>query len=139
MVPARISIATIGTRDLPAMREFYAALGWPMKALGDDFARFDTGGAILCLYPLDKLAEEGGVPAGAGLVVGLAINVDDRADVDAAARAWAEAGGAVTVAPRDMFWGGRCAHVADPEGNSFEIAWNPEVTFDAAGNPSWPV
>jgi catechol 2,3-dioxygenase-like lactoylglutathione lyase family enzyme len=61
-VPARLNVVTFGVRDLPAVRSFYEALGWRSRSVGDEFARFEIGGAVLALYSLDALAEEANMP-----------------------------------------------------------------------------
>ena len=61
-VPARLNVVTFGVRDLPAVRSFYEALGWESHSAGDEFVRFEIGGAVLALYPLDALAEEANMP-----------------------------------------------------------------------------
>jgi uncharacterized protein len=37
-----------------------------------------------------------------------------------------EAGGVVTDAGRDRFWGGYSGYFHDPDGHLWEIAWNPQ-------------
>ena len=54
---------TLGVRDLPALQSFYEALGWESRSDGDQFARFEVGGAVLALYSLEALAEEAGMPS----------------------------------------------------------------------------
>lgn len=49
---------TFGVRDLQKVRVFYGALGWESLSEGDEFTRFQTGGATLALFSLDLLAEE---------------------------------------------------------------------------------
>lgn len=51
---------TLGVRDLPALQSLYEALGWESRSDGDQFARFEVGGAVLALYSLETLAEEAG-------------------------------------------------------------------------------
>lgn len=85
-------------------------------------------GAVLCLFPLDQLAEDGRVePASAdpGIAFSLAINVDEREHVDETIEAVRAAGGRVTKDPVDAEWGGRTAYFADPENNYWEVAWVP--------------
>jgi len=48
-VPARLNVVTFGVRDLPTVRRFYEALGWRSRSVGDEFARFEIGGAVLAL------------------------------------------------------------------------------------------
>ncbi|MEU9835387.1 VOC family protein [Streptosporangium sp. NPDC048047] len=136
-MPSRLSIVTLGARDLPRLRAFYRGLGWPELPSSDDaWAAFTLGGAVLALYPLDELAAEaapGTPPPGGWSGVTLACNVDRAEDVDTAFAA-AVAAGAVPVAePVDRPWGGRSAYIADPEGHRWEIAWAPNAAFDERG------
>lgn len=137
VIPARLSVVTIGARDVSVLRRFYLALGWAELPFSDDgYAAFILGGAMLALYPLDKLAEEAApdepVPRGwSGLT--MACNVDTREAVDAAFAAAVRAGAAAVGEPTDRFWGGRSAYIADPEGHRWEIAWAAGVVFDERG------
>jgi hypothetical protein len=36
-VPARLNVVTFGIRDLPAVRNFYEALGWQSHSAGDEW------------------------------------------------------------------------------------------------------
>jgi uncharacterized protein len=141
-VPARLSVVTLGARDIPALREFYERLGWTTTSTADDFAAFPLGGAVLCLYDLTKLAREAGgaelPPPVAFKGFTLAINVDERDHVDAAIDAARAAGAAVLAEPIDREWGGRSAYFADPEGNGWEVAWLPGAEFDERGALIWP-
>src|SRR4051812_25605236 len=60
IVEPRISLITLGTRDLARAIRFYRdGLGWPLsRAGGGDVAFFRTGGTVLALYPRDLLAED---------------------------------------------------------------------------------
>jgi hypothetical protein len=136
-IPARLSIVTIGARDVSVLRRFYRALGWTEHPISDDgYAAFLLGGAMLALYPLDKLAEEAAprsaAPSGwSGST--LACNVDSKEAVDTAFTAAVAAGATPVGEPTDRFWGGRSAYIADPEGNRWEIAWADSAVFDERG------
>src|SRR5215211_2848667 len=96
-LPARISIITLGVRDLQASVRFYQALGWRRSsASNDEISWFITADSALGLFPHDELAEDAQVPAGepGGFRgVTLAINLSSPEEVDAAMKA-AEAAGA---------------------------------------------
>src|SRR3954451_9888296 len=130
-VPPRLSVATIGARDIPAMRALYERLGWTTNTKpGGDFAAFPLGGAVFCIYDIAALAQEGGSagtpPADLAFKgVTLSINVDEREHVAGALAAAREAGATVLAEPVDRDWGGCSAYFADPEGNTWEIAWIP--------------
>jgi uncharacterized protein len=129
VVPARVSVITLGARDIELLRDFYRGLGWTLAADLDDFAAFLTRGAVLTLYPLEALGRDAQVspaPATKGLRgFTLAINVDRREDVDVAMAAAEAAGGRVAKEPVDAEWGGRSGYFTDPEGNYWEVAWVP--------------
>lgn len=137
MIPARVSIITLGTHDFEKMRAFYRGLGWREAGSADNFAAFDTGGGILALFPFDELAKDANVPADAARPqyrgFAIALNVETADMVDAVVEELRAAGAHITREPEDAFWGGRTAYFADPEGNLWEVAWNPHASFDARG------
>ncbi|MEX2252804.1 MAG: VOC family protein [Thermoleophilaceae bacterium] len=136
MIPGRLTVVTIGVRDLASLREFYKRLGWEaVIELEDDVTVFGLRGAILALFPIDQLADDGRVEAAAptgGIAASLAVNVDERDQVDEALEAARAAGARVTKEPVDAEWGGRTAYFADPEDNYWEIAWVPPDSNMAA-------
>jgi len=138
-VPSRLSVVTIGARDVSALRRFYRALGWAEVPGSDDqWSAFLLGGVLLALYPLHDLAAEAAPdvpdPAGGWSGVTLACNVDSQEEVDMAFAAAVAAGAAVVGEPTDRPWGGRSAYVTDPEGNRWEIAWARTAVFDQRGS-----
>lgn len=136
-IPARLSAVTIGARDLPKLRRFYAGLGWTQVSGSDDsWAGFLLGGVLLTLYPLDALAAEAApdLPAKAGFSgVTFACNVDSAEMVDSTFAAAVAAGATRVASPVDREWGGRSGYIADPEGNRWEIAWASTTVFDERG------
>jgi predicted lactoylglutathione lyase len=130
MIPARVSVITLGVRDLERLRNFYKSLGWPIALeVEDDVTAFETNGAVLALFPLDKLAADGNASAAAcgdGMRgFSLAINVDRPEQVDETIATVRGAGGSVTKEPTQAEWGGRTAYFTDPEENYWEVAWVP--------------
>lgn len=140
VVPARLSIVTLGVEDLARERSFYEALGWASHSDGDEFARFDVGGGVLTLYSLASLSEEAGLPVGGDGFrrVTLAVNVDSREQVDSVLGEVRRAGGTVSAEPVDRPWGGRSGYFTDPEGHAWEVAWMPGSSFDSRGALIWP-
>jgi catechol 2,3-dioxygenase-like lactoylglutathione lyase family enzyme len=137
-IPSRLSVVTLGARDVGALRSFYRSLGWPELPASDDaWSAFLLGGVLLALYPLKELAAEAAPgrsePAGGWSGVTLACNVDGREEVDTAFAAAVAAGATVVAEPTDRSWGGRSAYVADPEGNRWEIASAGTAVFDERG------
>ncbi|MEU4423146.1 VOC family protein [Actinoplanes sp. NPDC024001] len=139
MVPARLSVVTLGAREVGTLRSFYRALGWPELPGGsDEWAGFLLGGVLLAIFPLTDLRAEAvpSGPAGVGDWSGmtLACNVDRRDEVDTAFREAVAAGAVPVAAPVDRPWGGRSGYIADPEGNRWEIAWAGGAVFDERGS-----
>ena len=97
----RVSLVTLGVRDLARARAFYEALGWTTGAEpDDDVVFFQAGGMIVALWGRDQLAEDTGVEDSGGWGgVTLAYNARSPAEVDAVI-AEAEAAGATIAAPR---------------------------------------
>jgi uncharacterized protein len=127
-VPARITVITLGAHDLPALRSFYEALGWELVIPGDEFCGFATRGAVLTLFPRAELAKDAHTteaPPNQGIAMSIAINVDEREQVDEAIAGIRAAGGTILKEPEDAFWGGRSGYWADPENNVWEVAWAP--------------
>ena len=137
----RISIVTLGVRDLTRSRAFYQALGWKRSVTAaEGIAFFQTGCMALGLYPRDALADDATVtPQGSGFPgVTLAQNVASREAVERVL-AQAVAAGATLVKPaQDVFWGGYHGYFADPDGFLWEIAWNPGFALQADGSLSLP-
>jgi uncharacterized protein len=118
---------TLGVRDFNAQRDFYRRLGWPLVFDSDDFAVFELRGAVLALFPVDKLAADSHATpeiGHGGIRFSVIITVDEPGEVDALAAQVREAGGIFTKEPTDAeFFEGRDAYFTDPEGNFWEIAW----------------
>jgi len=139
MIPARLSLVTLGAVDLPRLRSFYEALGWvPRPGSNDEFTSFLLGGVLLALYPRTLLQAEAAPelappPPGTWNGVTLAMNVDTREQVDEVFALAVKAGAAAVAPPQDRDWGGCSAYFADPEDNRWEIAWAPWVRFSEAG------
>jgi hypothetical protein len=136
-IPARLSIVTLGARNMGVLRSFYRGLGWPELPNGDDaWTGFLLGGVLLALFPLGDLTAEAapGSPDPTGWSgVTLACAVSARDEVDATFAAVVAAGATPVADATDRSWGGRSAFIADPEGNRWEITWSPGATFDARG------
>jgi hypothetical protein len=130
-IPQRLTVVTLGTRNLPQLRAFYHALGWHENDGSDDgFTTFTLGGARLALYPIALLGAEAapGEPVpeqGPWNGVTLALNVARHDEVDQVFGAATEAGATAVASPTERAWGGYSAYIADPEGNRWEIAWAP--------------
>jgi predicted lactoylglutathione lyase len=126
-VEQRLSLVTLGVRDLARARAFYEALGWTTGASpADDVVFFQAGGMIVALWSRDQLAEDSGVEDGGGWGgITLAHNVRSPAEVDAVLAEAAAAGAHIPRAGAETFWGGYSGIFVDPDGHPWEVAHNP--------------
>jgi catechol 2,3-dioxygenase-like lactoylglutathione lyase family enzyme len=122
-----VSVITLGVRDLPRSRRFYAErLAWPIHQEDHNWVCFllGDGSVALALYPWDALADDAGAAADGegfrGVTLAYVVRSDDRVD---AVLAEAERAGGVIVKPaRRASWGGYSGYFADPEGYLWEVA-----------------
>ena len=130
MISNRLTAVTFGARDADALASFYRALGWHAAVEADGFYAFETKGLVFTLWPLDLLAGAAGLePLPQGFRgSNLALNVDERDEVDATIEAARAAGARITREPTDEEWGGRSGYFTDPEENLWEVAWVPPDT-----------
>ena len=127
MTPQRVTLITLGVKDLAAARAFYTRLGWRAHQAQAGVAFYQMHGCVLGLFGLADLAADQGRP-GAALGTGaitLAQNFTSEAEVDAAFEAAIAAGGKVLKKPEKAFWGGYSGYWADPDGHVWELAMNP--------------
>jgi predicted lactoylglutathione lyase len=124
----RVSLITLGVRDLERSRRFYEALGWKSEAApSDDVVFFQAGGFVVALWDRAKLAEDSGVQDGGGWGgVTLAYNVNSPDEVDAVIEEAREAGATIPREGGTTFWGGYSGVFVDPDGHPWEVAHNPD-------------
>jgi catechol 2,3-dioxygenase-like lactoylglutathione lyase family enzyme len=131
----RLSVVTLGVRDLPRARAFYEALGWTTGAgPDDDVVFFQAGGLVISLWSREALADDSAVEDGGGWGgITLAHNVGSPDEVDAVI-AEAETAGATIGRPgAKTFWGGYSGVFVDPDGHPWEVAHNPHWTLREDG------
>jgi uncharacterized protein len=136
----RISLITLGVRDLARARRFYESLGWRTGAApGDDVVFFQAGDMVLALWDRARLAEDSCVQDSGGWGgVTLALNLGSAEEVDAVTEQAREAGAVIGREPAPTFWGGYSSAFLDPEGHPWEIAYNPRWTLTEAGGVRLP-
>jgi predicted lactoylglutathione lyase len=138
-VEPRISIITLGVKDLLASYQFYSALGFssPQKP-ADGIIFFKTGGVCLALYPLDELAHDVSPdfpakgPGFSGMT--LAHNTRSKEEVDAVLSLAVSAGGKLEKPAQDVFWGGYSGYFSDPDGYLWEVAYGDCWDFNEDGS-----
>ena len=123
----RISMITLGVRDLAKSVAFYQGLGLPKMDSEPTVAFFTLNGTWLGLYPWEALAEDATVTAdGSGFRgVTLAYNTQSEEQVDAVLGQAVQAGAELVKLGQTVFWGGYSGYFKDPDGHLWEVAYNP--------------
>jgi uncharacterized protein len=124
----RISMITLGVRDLAAAIAFYEhGLGFPRMESPPEVAFFTLNGTWLGLYGREALAEDARVSAaGEGFeAVTLAHNVGSGIEVDEVIAQAVAAGATLVKKPQKVLWGGYSGYFKDPDGHLWEVAHNP--------------
>jgi uncharacterized protein len=125
----RISIITLGVRDLERSLRFYRdGLGFPTTRTADQgIIFFQTGGTCLALYPYEELAKdvapEFNVARSKFPGITIAHNVRVKEDVDRILQQAEQAGARIEKPAHDTFWGGYSGYFSDPDGYLWEVAW----------------
>lgn len=123
----RVSLITLGARDLDRLAAFYESLGWSRVETPAGVIAFDLIGQTIGLFGLEDLAQDMGVPVdslGHGAMT-LAHNLDTPQAVDDLMQRAENAGARIVKPAVKSFWGGYHGYFADPEGHVWEIAHNP--------------
>jgi len=125
----RITFFTLGVHDLQVSTGFYENnFGWKRSAMSsENIVFFDLNGIHLSLYNRKALAEDATVDkAGSGFKgFTLAHNVGSEKEVDELIEDLRNKGVKIVKEPQKVFWGGYSSYISDPDGNLWEIAFNP--------------
>jgi len=124
----RISIVTLGVKDLIAAKEFYSkGFGWKPAFENQEILFYQTGGMIFALFLRNQLAADFNAdPTSFGRApMALAYNVRTKAEVDPFIRRAVSVGATLLTPAREASWGGYSGYFADPDGFAWEVAWNP--------------
>src|SRR5215212_6168219 len=132
-----LHIVTLGVSDLEISRKFYTeTLGWKPSRPQEGIVFFQAGGVVLALFPCQELAKDALVPAEGNGFSGfsLAYNARSEAEVDEIISDLKSKDVTILKEPQKVFWGGYSSYFADPDGNCWEVAYNPFFSFDENGN-----
>jgi uncharacterized protein len=124
----RISMITLGVRDLTAAIKFYEhGLGFPRMESPPEVAFFTLNGTWLGLYGREALAEDATVSSnGEGFEsFTLAHNVGSDKEVDAVVSQAVDAGTTLVKKPQSVIWGGYSGYFKYLDGHLWEMAHNP--------------
>lgn len=136
-LPARVNLITLGVDDVARATAFYERLGFALacEASTAQVSFFELDNIVLALFARADLADDAAIGDDGGRfkAVALAINLAGRVEVDRAMAAAEAAGAAIVRPPREADWGGYSGYFADPDGNLWELAWNPYLPLDEEG------
>jgi len=125
----RLTFITLGVRDLKTSIDFYEnKLGWKRSELSkDDIVFFQLNGIHLSLYSRDELAKDATVDSLGNGFKGFTLSYNARSEkeVDELIATLKNKGVRIIKEPQKVFWGGYSSYISDPDGNLWEIAYNP--------------
>ncbi|MBI5456114.1 VOC family protein [Candidatus Kaiserbacteria bacterium] len=123
----KISLVTLGVKDLEASTKFYKKLGFKEDENNDGIVFFKLQNLTLALFPREALANDAGVSEeGSGFrAFSLAHNVASAHEVDTSLNVAKKAGAKIIKTGHKASWGGYTGYFADPDGFLWEVAWNP--------------
>jgi uncharacterized protein len=134
----KISMITLGVKDLQKATEFYAqGLGWKKSIYSTgDLVVFSLGSVALALYPRKLLAEDANVDdAGSGFSgVTLSHFAKSETEVNDVMAEVQKLGATIVKSAQKVFWGGYSGYFKDPDGHLIEVAFNPFWAMDEDGN-----
>ncbi len=135
---ARISVITLGVQDFPRSLHFYRdILGWRTSATeADPVAFFPLRGMVLSLYGRKELALDAKTPPEGQGFHGFTVshNVGSSAEVDQVFDRLKAAGCTIVKEPQSADWGGYSGYFSDPDGNLWEVAYNPSWKLHRDGS-----
>jgi len=133
-----LHLVTLGVRDFETSRKFYRdTLGWkPSSSSDEDVTFFQAGGVVISIFQREKLAEDVQIDSQGNGFAGftLAYNAQSESEVDEIIGDLKSKGVKILKEPQKVFWGGYSSYFADPDGNCWEVAYNPFFSFDENGN-----
>lgn len=132
----RLSLVTLGVANIERSQRFYEALGWKRGNKEAEVAFFQLNGMILGLWSRAALAADAKVKDGGATFSGVALayNTRTKDEVDAVLKEAEAAGASILKPAEEVFWGGYSGYFADPDGHTWEVAWNPGWTVTPEGD-----
>jgi catechol 2,3-dioxygenase-like lactoylglutathione lyase family enzyme len=131
----QISLITLGVEDVERSKAFYReGFGWEPVFENEDIAFFQMNGLVFAIWAREELAADMQRPCAGTGGIALAHNVENAPAVDMAIERLLAAGATLLRPADEPSHGGYRGYIADPDGNAWEIAWNPVWKVDKAGH-----
>ena len=140
----KLTVVTLGVRDVAASARFYEALGFKRKfrATADEIAFFEAGGVVLALWDWDKLSGDSVIASQPrpqtfrGTT--LAWNCATPAEVDDVFAKAIAVGAKLLRRPEKTEYGGYRGYFSDPDGHAWEVVQAPGFAFTDDGRLIMP-
>ena len=130
----RITFITLGVSSLNTSIDFYEnKFGWKRSEMSTgNIVFYELNGISLALFPLNELAKDATVDANGNGFKGftIAYNARSEEEVNTLIQNLREKGVKIVKEPQKVFWGGYSSYIADPDGNLWEIAFNPFLKIE---------
>ena len=135
----RLTVITLGVRNLATATEFYkAVLSTTPNTDNEGVTFIELPGVWLSLFPIEELAKDMACnisPVRNGFSgITLAHNARSKTEVISIMDKARAAGATVLKEPQDTFWGGFGGYFSDPDGYIWEIVWGPMFEFTRHGD-----
>ena|ERR1035437_205272 len=130
----RLTFISLGVKDLNNSIDFYEnKFGWKRSELSNkELIFYQLNGIHLALYSRNELAKDATVDSVGSGFKGFTISYNARSEkeVDDLIKGLRDKGVKIVKEPQKVFWGGYSSYIADPDGNLWEIAYNPYLKND---------
>ena len=132
-----ISLVTIAVVDFDVELSFYKnTLGWtPFTEVEKTIAFFNVGGFVFSICAKEELVKDVGYELKTEAYKGFTIaqNLPSIKAVDDVFKSISSSNGTMVKNPAKTDWGGYSGYFSDPEGNLWEIAYNPQFEYNEQG------
>jgi predicted lactoylglutathione lyase len=135
-MPGQLTFLTLPVTDLPSATRFYECVfGWPAPRCVPNAVFFELPGLTLALMERPAFNQfTGNADASSPTSALVSWNVPRREEVDELIHRALAAGATVRRAPATLAWGGHAGVFATPDGQLWEIVWNPRAIIPSPEN-----
>jgi uncharacterized glyoxalase superfamily protein PhnB len=124
----QLNAITICAQDVQSLKRFYSQiLEWRILAQNEKVIIFRLNNTVLTICAADVYTEYSGMKPADSMEKHfyLTVNLDSPKRVDQTLQKLAALSVDIIRMPKKAFWGGYSGFFADPEGNRWEVCYNP--------------